>query len=406
VSEQPLSPAASQPLPPIIVQKYGGSSVADAEKIKRVAERVARTAASGKRVCVVVSAMGDTTDDLLTLAHQIAANPHRRELDMLLSAGERISMALLGMALQERGVQAVSFTGSQSGIITDGAHTNARILEVRPVRILEELAHGKVVIVAGYQGVSREKEVTTLGRGGSDTTAVALAAALEAELCEICSDVDGVFTADPRIVANAKRLASLTHEEMQELALSGAKVLNAQAVEFARDRGITIHARSTFQAGEGTRVGKSSGLRELRISGVSVESDLLLVRAPGGFANTRALGDLLTRHGAWPRELRDDGREAQALISLENVHGLRDLIEALAALSGAVVMEGLAAVSLVGSGVGASGEPLERALAALASISPAGFFAGPLRLTFFVPQAQAKDAVRALHVAFVDAAPN
>jgi len=308
-----VSPAASESLPPIIVQKYGGSSVADAEKIKRVAERVARTAASGKRVCVVVSAMGETTDDLLRLAHQIAANPHRRELDMLLSAGERISMALLGMALQERGVEAISFTGSQSGIITDGAHTNARILEVRPVRILEELAHGKVVIVAGYQGVSREKEVTTLGRGGSDTTAVALAAALDAELCEICSDVDGVFTADPRIVANARRLAELTHEEMQELAFSGAKVLNAQAVEFARARGITIYARSTFQAGEGTRVGKSTGLRELRISGVSVESDLLLVRAPGGFANTRALGGLLTRHGAWPRELRDDGREAQAL---------------------------------------------------------------------------------------------
>ncbi len=212
------------------------------EKIQRVAERVAQTRASGKQVVVVVSAMGDTTDELLQLGHKISGgNPHRRELDMLLTAGERISMALLGLALHARGVEAVSFTGSQSGIITDGAHTNARILEVRPVRILQELERGRVVIVAGYQGVSREKEITTLGRGGSDTTAVALAAALDAEVCEICSDVDGVYTADPRIVEGARRLAELSHEEMQELALAGAKVLNAQAVEFARDRGITIH---------------------------------------------------------------------------------------------------------------------------------------------------------------------
>src|SRR5207302_6489818 len=170
------------------------------------------------------------------------------------TAGERISMALLGLALHARGVEAVSFTGSQSGIITDGAHTNARILEVRPVRIFQELERGKVVIVAGYQGVSRDKEITTLGRGGSDTTAVALAAALEAEVCEICSDVDGVFTADPRVVQGPQRLAELSHEEMQQLALAGAKVLNAQALEFARDKNITIHARSTFQSGPGTKV--------------------------------------------------------------------------------------------------------------------------------------------------------
>ena len=243
---------------PVIVQKYGGSSVADVEKIQRVAARVAETRAQGKQVVVVVSAMGDTTDELLALAQKVSAgNPHRRELDMLLTAGERISMALLGLALHARGVEAVSFTGSQSGIITDGAHTNARILEVRPVRIFQELERGKVVIVAGYQGVSREKEITTLGRGGSDTTAVALAAALEAEVCEICSDVDGVYTADPRLVSSTRRLAELSHEEMQQLALAGAKVLNAQAVEFARDRGITLHARSTFAPGPGTLVKKA-----------------------------------------------------------------------------------------------------------------------------------------------------
>src|SRR5438045_1056272 len=208
----------------IVVQKYGGSSVADVERIRRVAERIAATRDKGSQVVVVVSAMGDTTDELLELARKVSPDPHRRELDMLLTAGERISMALLSMALDARGVPAVSFTGSQSGIITAGAHTNARILEVRPIRIHDELRKGKVVIVAGYQGVSREREVTTLGRGGSDTTAVALAAALEAEVCEICSDVDGVYTADPRVVPEWKRLSELSHEEMQELSQAGAKI--------------------------------------------------------------------------------------------------------------------------------------------------------------------------------------
>src|SRR5437762_2446377 len=229
---------------PIVVQKYGGSSVADVQKMQKVADRIATTKAAGKDVVVVVSAMGDTTDDLLALAKQVSESPARRELDMLLSAGERISMALLSMALNARGVPAVSFTGSQSGIVTNDAHTNARIVEVRPYRVQDELARGKVVIVAGYQGVSYKKEVTTLGRGGSDTTAVALAAALDAEACEIYSDVEGVYSADPRVVPGARRLAELSYEEMQELAEAGARVLNAQAVEFAKERGIALYARS------------------------------------------------------------------------------------------------------------------------------------------------------------------
>src|SRR5262247_3807158 len=184
----------------VIVQKYGGSSVADVDRLRKVAERVMRTRAEGHEVVVVVSAMGDTTDELLALAKSLSANPDRRELDMLLSAGERISMALLSIAIRELGGEAISFTGSQSGIITNDAHTSARIVEVRPFRVQDELARGKVVIVAGYQGVSYKKEVTTLGRGGSDTTAVALAAALGAEACEIYSDVDGVYSADPRVV--------------------------------------------------------------------------------------------------------------------------------------------------------------------------------------------------------------
>ena len=374
----------------IIVQKYGGSSVADVEKIRRVAERVAQSRAGGQQVVVVVSAMGDTTDELLALARKVTGDPHRRELDMLLTAGERITMALLGMALHARGVDAISFTGSQSGIITDGAHANARIVEVRPVRILEALDRGKVVIVAGYQGVSREKEVTTLGRGGSDTTAVALAAALQAEVCEICSDVDGVFSADPRIVANARRLSQLSHEEMQELALAGAKVLNAQAVEFARDRGITIHARSTFQAGPGTLVAKSGG-RELRVSGVALDREVLVVQ--GG--DRGAVLEALAQHGAWPRESWD----GRAIVPLENVHGVAALLQALRPV--AQVEEGLAQVSVVGTGIGASREPLDRALRAL-GLEPRALLIAPLRLAFLVPKDRAEDCVRRLHAEFVE----
>lgn len=229
----------------IVVQKYGGSSVADPGKLKKVAERVMRTKTAGYDVVVVVSAMGGTTDELLELAKTISLNPDRRELDMLLSAGERISMALLSMAIRELGGDAISFTGSQSGIITNDRHIDARIIEVRPFRILDELARGKIVVVAGYQGVSYRREITTLGRGGSDTTAVALAAALGADWCEICSDVDGVYTADPRVVPQARRISHLSYEETQELAEAGAKVLNAQAVEFAKERGIAIYARAT-----------------------------------------------------------------------------------------------------------------------------------------------------------------
>ncbi|TMA27262.1 MAG: aspartate kinase [Deltaproteobacteria bacterium] len=373
---------------PVIVQKYGGSSVADVEKIQRVAARVAETRAQGKQVVVVVSAMGDTTDELLALAQKVSAgNPHRRELDMLLTAGERISMALLGLALHARGVEAVSFTGSQSGIITDGAHTNARILEVRPVRIFQELERGKVVIVAGYQGVSREKEITTLGRGGSDTTAVALAAALEAEVCEICSDVDGVYTADPRLVSSTRRLAELSHEEMQQLALAGAKVLNAQAVEFARDRGITLHARSTFAPGPGTLVKKAVS-RELRISGIALD-EVLLVQGNG-----QRLREALQAHSAWPREMWED----RALVSTENVHGLvalRKELETFAAI------EELAQVSVVGSGVGASREPLDRALRCAGGSSPR-VLVSPLRIALLVPRSEAKALVRALHAEFVE----
>jgi aspartate kinase len=239
----------------LIVQKYGGSSVADAESIKRVAKRIVATRRLGNDVVVAVSAMGDTTDDLLDLAHQVAPIPEPRELDMLLTAGERISMALLAMAIENLGHDARSFTGSQAGMITDAQHGAARIVDVTPGRVREALDEGAIAIVAGFQGFNRGTgDITTLGRGGSDTTAVALAAALDADICEIYTDVDGVFTADPRVVPRARKLDRVTSEEMLELAASGAKVLYIRAVEYARRHGVTLHVRSSFNNNEGTIV--------------------------------------------------------------------------------------------------------------------------------------------------------
>ncbi|MFB8385769.1 aspartate kinase [Microbacterium sp. NPDC055910] len=239
----------------LIVQKYGGSSVADAEGVKRVAKRIVDTRRAGHDVVVAVSAMGDTTDELLELATEVAPIPAPRELDMLLSSGERISMALLAMAIHSMGFEARSFTGSQAGMITDATHGAARIVDVTPVRLREALDEGAIVIVAGFQGFNRDtRDITTLGRGGTDTTAVALAAALDADACEIYSDVDGVFTADPRVVPKARKLRVVTSEEMLELSANGAKVLYIRAVEYARRHGVLIHARSTFSSGVGTYV--------------------------------------------------------------------------------------------------------------------------------------------------------
>jgi aspartate kinase len=239
----------------LIVQKFGGSSVADAEGLKRVAKRIVETRKAGHDVVVVVSAMGDTTDELLDLAEQVVPVPSGRELDMLLSAGERISMALLAMAIKSLGVEARSYTGSQAGMITDAQHGSARVVEVTPRRVREALDQGAVAIVAGFQGFNRGTgDITTLGRGGSDTTAVALAAALDADVCEIYTDVDGVFTADPRVVPNARKIERITSEEMLELAAAGAKVLYIRAVEYARRHGVLLHVRSSFNNNEGTLV--------------------------------------------------------------------------------------------------------------------------------------------------------
>jgi aspartate kinase len=257
----------------VIVQKYGGTSVADPERIKHVARRVVATADAGHRVCVVVSAMGAMTDQLLELAGEVSKHPHPREQDMLLTAGERISSALLAMAVIELGRDAVSLTGSQAGIVTDERHGKARIVELRPQRVLEALDAERIVIVAGFQGVSGTSDITTLGRGGSDTTAVAVAAGLEADVCEIYTDVDGVFTADPRVVPTARKLDAVTYEEMLELAASGAKVLALRSVEYARTHGVAVHVRSSFGEADGTWIVKEEDvLEQAIISGIASDS--------------------------------------------------------------------------------------------------------------------------------------
>ena len=272
----------------LIVQKYGGSSVADAEGMKRVAARIVASKRDGNKVVVVVSAMGDTTDELIDLANQITPIPTGRELDMLLTAGERISMALLAMAISNLGHEARSFTGSQAGVITDSAHGRARIIDVTPGRIQEALDEGAIAIVAGFQGISQDtKDVTTLGRGGSDTTAVALAAALDADVCEIYTDVDGVFSADPRVVPAARKLKTVTYDEMLELAASGAKVLHLRCVEYARRYDLPIHVRSSFTTNEGTWVVKDhpegGNMEQAIISGIAhdkSEAKITIVGVP------------------------------------------------------------------------------------------------------------------------------
>jgi aspartate kinase len=394
----------------VIVQKYGGSSVADVARLKRVAERVSATRARGKQVVVVVSAMGHTTDELLALARQVSESPARRELDMLLSTGERISMALLSMALNDRGIPAVSFTGSQCGIMTNDSHNNARIVEVRPFRVQDELEAGRVVIVAGYQGVSYKREVTTLGRGGSDTTAVALAAALDAEACEIYSDVDGVYSADPRVVPEARRLSALSYEEMQELAEAGAKVLNAQAVEFAKEKGIALYCRATA-GGEGeTVVRRDPPSRAEGAIGVASEKDLVLVSsAAGGTETLTKLVEALEARQAAGKELlfrSQAGGLASVLLSRENLHDLDSIAAGLkAGGAGVEVRTGVGAVSAIGSGINARLGNLRKVLdsAAVLGAEVLGVSTSSFRISVLVDETHLPELTRRLHQALGEA---
>ena len=347
----------------LIVQKFGGSSLADASRIKLVARRVVAAAEAGQRVCAVVSAMGDSTDELVLLAAQVSPTPHARELDMLLTAGERISMALLSMAIIELGHEAISFTGSQAGIVTDTTHGRAKIVEVRARRVLEALNDGKIVIVAGFQGVSTDYDVTTLGRGGSDTTAVALAAALEADVCEIYTDVEGVFSADPRIVPGARLLHAVSWEEMLELAASGAKVLMLRSVEYARNYGVLVHVRSSFSEDEGTWVREEDErMEQAIIAGVAhdtSEAKVTIVAVPDqpGVAARifRPLADEGVNVDMIVQNVSEHGRtDISFTLPKEDLERARVILEGTAAAVGAEVVrtdENIAKVSLVGAGM-------------------------------------------------------
>jgi len=391
----------------VIVQKYGGSSVADVDRLRRVAARVMRTRRLGHDVVVVVSAMGDTTDDLVALARRVSPNPDRRELDMLLTAGERIAMALLSMAIRELGGDAISFTGSQSGIITNDRHVDARIIEVRPFRVQDELARGRIVVIAGYQGMSYRREVTTLGRGGSDTTAVAMAAALGAEYCEVCSDVDGVYTADPRVVAAATRIGELSYEETQELAESGAKVLNAQAVEFAKEKGIAIYARATAgplpgadPSADGTVVRKFPPRAPGTVVGVASERDVLVLHADAS-APVLSLLDAL---GIAGKQLNVGDGRLSLVVSRENLHEEQRLRDQLAALGGCRLVDGLGAVSVIGAGINASFSNVRRGTSALdaAGLHSQGTSTSSFRITWMIERARLDDAVRLMHATFLE----
>ncbi|PSL05340.1 aspartate kinase [Haloactinopolyspora alba] len=355
----------------LVVQKYGGSSVADAEAVKRVAQRIVAAKKEGNEVVVIVSAMGDTTDELLDLAQRVSPAPGGRELDMLLTAGERMSMALLAMAIGDLGHEARSFTGSQAGVITDSVHGRARIIDVTPGRIRQALDNGNIAIVAGFQGVSQDsKDITTLGRGGSDTTAVALAAALDADACEIYTDVDGVFTADPRIVPTARRVPSITYEEMLEMAASGAKILHLRCVEYARRYRMPIHVRSSFSTLDGTWVAESSegseqpDMEQPIISGVAhdrSEAKITVVGVPDkvGEASTifRSVADAGVNIDMIVQNVSAaDTNRTDISFTLPANDG-RKGVEALTAIQTAVGFEslryddGVGKVSLVGAGM-------------------------------------------------------
>jgi aspartate kinase len=404
----------------ILVQKYGGSSVADVAKIGQVADKVVAAKRRGHDVVVVVSAMGKTTDGLLDLAKSVSAAdgaastgaPPRRELDMRVSTGERVTMALLSIAIHARGFDAISFTGSQSGIITNDRHFDARIIEVRPHRIEDELARGRIVIVAGYQGMSYKREITTLGRGGSDTTAVALAAALGAEHCEIYSDVDGVYSADPRVVPDCVHLPTLDLAMLQEMAEAGAKVMNAQAVEWARRAKVTLHARRTADPQDAAgRPPRETVAKEGEGGGVgAVRAVVGLDRVVRLRGRASEIGAIAEACGTLEIPLLDvlvAGGSVFAGVPLLNVPDWeRRKVELEAKLGSAVTLApGAAIVSVVGDGLTASGAGIAKFLEALGKAAvkgvPEAVVAGPLRIGACIEAEHLGAAQRALHAAFV-----
>jgi len=398
----------------LLVQKYGGTSVGDAERVRAVADHVARTRRQGTDVVVVVSAMGKTTDDLLRLAGDVSSVQPPRELDMLLTSGERVSMALLCMALAELGVEAVSFTGSQAGIITDATHLKAKIVEVRGDRLRDALAHGRVPVVAGFQGVSPDRDVTTLGRGGSDTTAVALAATLGAEACEIYTDVPGVFSADPRIVPQAHRLARVSFEEMLDIAASGARVLALRSVEFARNHGVPLHVRSSFTWEPGTWVVEEDpSMEQAVVTAVTHDTSEAKITVTGVPDQPGIAARLF-------RTLADRAVNVDTIVQNVSQHGTTDIsftvpktdldagllvVQGLAPGIGAgevLADDAIAKVSLVGAGMrshpGVSATMFETLAAAGINIEMIS--TSSIRLSCVVRADRVEEAVRLLHEAF------
>jgi aspartate kinase len=395
----------AEPRTGTLVMKFGGTSVADPQKIRDVARRIVAAREAGNRVVAVLSAMGDTTDDLVRLAYEVSRKPKPRELDMLISVGERISCALAAMAIHDLGAEAISLTGSQAGIVTDTVHGRAKIVDVRARRIHEALDQDKIVLVAGFQGVSTDFDITTLGRGGSDTTAVALAAALGAEVCEIYTDVEGVFTADPRLVTEARKLHAVSHEEMLEMAASGAKVLQVRSVEVARNHGVKLHVRSTFSAADGTWIREEDErmLEKALISGVTHTFEETLYRVEGTtparlFAALAAAGvnvDTIVRTGpeivfSAPADDRDAASEVLDGLGVE--WSARD---------------DLGKVSVIGAGMKSHPGVAAKAFETLAEagIEPAVVTTSPIKIACHVRSDEVDKAVAVLHHAFELDAP-
>jgi aspartate kinase len=397
----------------LIVQKYGGSSVADADRIANVARRVSGSAA-GHQLVVVVSAMGKTTDGLVGLAHQITPSPDPRELDVMLATGEQVTIALLAMALQRLGCRARSFTGPQAGMRTDTAHTKARITRIDPWRVRQALDAGEIAVVAGFQGLSEAEEIATLGRGGSDLTAVALAAALNADVCEIYTDVDGVFTADPNIVPDAKKLDRVSYDEMLEMASLGAKVLQSRSVEFAKKWGVAVHVRSTFKPDPGTIVTREeSGMEEVVVTGVTHDRNqakISILRVPdrpgiagqvfGALADANIIVDMIVQNIS--RDGYTDMSFTVPRSDYQRAVGALSTIAAKVGAQGVVHDERVAKVSIVGVGMRSHSGVASRMFAALAgeSINIQMISTSEIAVSCVIEDKYAELAVRTLHDAF------
>ncbi len=392
-----------------IVQKYGGSSVANVDKLRRIARLIADVKGRNNNIAVVVSAMGKTTDELIMMARLISPKPPRREMDMLLSTGERITMSLLCMALNELGLDAVSLTGSQAGIITNDRHNDARVIEIRPFRVQDEMAKDKVVIVGGFQGVSYRRDITTLGRGGSDTTAVALAAALNAERCEIYSDVDGVYSTDPSIVAEARHLPEISYPVMQEMSIAGAKVLHAHAVEFAKEKNIAIYARSTFDPGRETVIRRLSPGTITGVQAVVSEKKVERIRLSGAGAGIlfKQAVEYLESEQVPIKEVNvtettaGEQSKASFVVSTQNIFGWEQIKSALIDKidTGLEFDTDLSALSLIGEGLNRDNLTLLQTLDLLSGseIAVYGISTTSFRISLLVPLSQIEKSVQLCH---------